>query len=986
MISHCKRTMLTCILGGFFCLCISPDVHPQGAEPAPGNDPPPTSEDSGTTAEAEPEDAPAPLPADAKAPAGGMGAPPAGGTRPNEPSETLPGTGNGAPTPQATSPDPTEEGKKQKILPRSPEWKAGRVDISAGEIEVLEFIRFLADYTGLPVIIDSTNQQAQQQKILIAAPMKGVTAEIVIALLQANRYLVTRQVLPSGEEILNVVSQQGAVQGPDEPKQNPLLRVDGAKVEEFADVLTSEVTSVRPDEIATMVFTLKYTQPTDAIQSLNSLIGGQKGAKSQAFSIVDVKNSMLVIITAKFGLLNYLAKLLSIIDVPLKEPERIIQIIDIENADADEMMQLIQTFLQGRGSGGRFGGRGLGGTPSPAPGVPGAGGGGRQLTELQTNLIADWRTQKIIVETYSERDLEDIHMLIRELDARFDIRRLKTRIYQVRYLTADEVAGDLQTLIGGAGGGLSGQRGLGGGGRGGGAGGAAGGRRGRSGGVSRVGGRGAGGGIAGPTPGIPGGAGGGGTNAPMPALIVPHVQTNSLIIQAEPEEYAEIINILEQIDVKRRQVFLEAALVEVTSGSQLNYTIELLAGEPNDTATRALFESSFGLSGIDFQEFNRTIPDLSGPASVPPGALVAIMSRGKFPALVRFFKTNTDTQVLATPFIIADDNQSNTLDITETRYVQNTNVAGGAAGVTTTSNEGEDAGITLDITPTISSQSAVFLEMSLEVSQFQQGGTAQVLPPKTTNSVTSAVTIPDGEIFVIGGLTRENQAKAVSKVPILGDIPLLGKLFRSETTSRSISNLYIFLRAHVLIHPEFKDGIELAKNAQEQVEKFAPHMNIVRFSAPQVPIPPPKETDLDAPKRFETRSRSRFPEGYEAPLGPYEKQPHKSEEPSPTLYQGDPESPGNEGGMGAATPPTQTPGLKVREPQPRQDVPVEPATKQPTQVKSAPEPDTAMPPLVRPPTTSEEQELDNPAALEGTGMELDPDGSSWLLPLKPKKQ
>lgn len=889
----------------------------------------------------------------------------------------------------------------EKILPRSPEFKFERVDISPGEIDVLEFIRFLSDYTGLPVFIDSTNQAIQQQKILIAKDIKNATGEMVIALLQANRLLVTRQVLPSGEEILNVVSQQGAIQGPEEPKENPLIRVDGSKVERFKELLTSEVTTVRPDEIATMVFTLRYTQPADAIQSLNNLIGGAKApAKTQAFSIVDVKNSMLVIITAKFGLLNYLAKLLSIIDVPIKEPERIIQIIDIENADAEEMVQLIQTFLQGRGTGTRLNRGGPIAAPGAAP-QPGqiAGGARSGSNDLQTNLIADWRTQKIIVETYSERDLEDIHMLVRELDARFDIRRLKTRIYQVRYLKADEVAADLQTLIGGAGGGLSGRGGLGTrGGAGAGGAGAGGARRGRTGGLPRIGGnRGAQPGI--PTPGVPG-AQGGGANAPMPALIVPHVQTNSLIIQAEPEEYAELLNILEQIDVKRRQVFLEAALVEVTTGSQLNYTIELLAGEPNDTATRALFESSFGLSGIDFEQFNRTIPDLSSPQSVPPGALMAIMSRGKFPALVRFFKTNTDTQVLATPFILADDNQPNTIDIIETRYVQNTNTTG-TGGVTTTTNEGEDAGITLDITPTISSQSAVFLEMTLEVSQFQQGGTAQVLPPKTTNTVTSAVTIPDGEIFVIGGLTRENKAKAVSKVPLLGDIPLLGKLFRSETSSRSLSNLYIFLRAHILTHPNFDDGVHLTQQALQKVEAFAPGLNPSGFKRPDVAMPPDKARDPDQQGRFYIRQRSKYPEGREAPRNVYEPVPPLKAQSAPATYENDPDLPVEaRGGVGGPAPrPTQP--VPLTRPAPEVPAPaVPPVTTAPPPAVPGPAPsvtpgsetpdggegsDTPLPPLTSPPTSTEERDVRNPAALDGTGLEVDPDGSSWLVPLRERK-
>jgi type II secretion system protein D len=914
------------------------------------------------------EEPPAPAPA---APAG---------QEPQRPDAPAPG-GIGAPGGQGQVPG---EGERTTILPRAAEFQK-LVNIEAGDIEVLDFIRFLADYTGLPVIVDSSNQQALRQTITIATRMEDVTGDIVAAILQANRFLVSRRVLPSGQEILSIEPSQAAVPAPDEPQETKILEVREGIAELIDATVTAELQNIRPDEIATMVFTLKYTQPADAITSLNSLISGAAGkqtARTKAFSIVDVKNSMMVIITAKFGLLNYLQKLLTIIDVPLKEAERIIDIIDVENADADELTQLILQFLQGRTGGAtRLGARAQAVPTQPGqPGQPIAT-GVRGQAELQTNLISDWRTQKIIVETYSERDLEDIHMLVRELDTRYDIRRLKTRIYQVRYLKADEVAADLQQLIGGSSFGLSGRAGLGT--RTGQTGGRAGGR---TGGIPRVQRGPAGAGAPTPTPGVPGGQQGG-QNAPIPALIVPHIQTNSLIIQAEPEEYAEVLNILSQIDVKRRQVFLEAALVEVTSQSQLNWTIELLAGEPNDESLRTLFESSFGLSGIDTENWNRTIPDLSNPASVPPGALIAVMNRGKFPALIQFFKTNTDSQVLATPFILADDNQTNVIDVIETRFVQQTNVSG-PTGVTTTSNEGEDAGITLELTPTISSRSAVFLELSLEVSQFQGGGTPQVLPPKTTNTIASAVTIPDGEIFVVGGLTRENKSKSVSKVPIIGDIPIVGKLFRSETTFRSASNLYIFLRAHVLTHPDFLDGVDLTNQGLDKVHEFAPGLNPTQFDRPNVQMPAPPPADPDAPTRLYRTSRD-FEEGREAPQGVYEPRARRERPVShtPESYGTDPESP-------FGTPRGTAPVPRVAEHEDASSVgavPSPPVLRDPrdeppppADVLSPPETEGGIeaPPPIPAPEESVSDEEARSHALEGSGFEVDPSGQSWLIPLR----
>ena len=80
--------------------------------------------------------------------------------------------------------------------------------------------------------------------------------------------------------------------------------------------------------------------------------------------------------------------------------------------------------------------------------------------------------------------------------------------------------------------------------------------------------------------------------------------------------------------------------------------------------------------------------------------------------------------------------------------------------------------------------------------------------------------MPDGEIFVVGGLTRENKAKTVEKVPILGDIPLLGKLFRKESSENVHRNLYVFLRAHVLTDEKFGDGKNIAEQARKLMKEF----------------------------------------------------------------------------------------------------------------------------------------------------------------------
>lgn len=254
----------------------------------------------------------------------------------------------------------------------------------------------------------------------------------------------------------------------------------------------------------------------------------------------------------------------------------------------------------------------------------------------------------------------------------------------------------------------------------------------------------------------------------------------------------------------KRQVFIEAALVQVTTGSTLDRWIELLAGIHERGATWA---SSLRLEPVDFEDFNGHVkaPDPGEPtaeraaeaAAAVPGGLLAIMHSGKLPAIIRLFKTDRDSQVLATPFVLADNNVENKIDITETRHVS----GGGTGQIDLKANPAEEAGIMLKLIPTISeSEKAVFLQMDLEISEFAEtsSGIASTLPPKISNVLCCSVMMPEKQVVVIGGLTRQVKRKFVSKIPILGYIPLLGRLFRSEETVQIQNNLYIFIEARIL--------------------------------------------------------------------------------------------------------------------------------------------------------------------------------------------
>jgi general secretion pathway protein D len=175
-------------------------------------------------------------------------------------------------------------------------------------------------------------------------------------------------------------------------------------------------------------------------------------------------------------------------------------------------------------------------------------------------------------------------------------------------------------------------------------------------------------------------------------------------------------------------------------------------------------------------------------------------------ALLTAMQTKDYGRILAKPKILVNDNQTGVISTTDTTYVAKRSsvpVSTGTAGQQTTlietavSFEAYPAGIQLDITPHISKGDLLQLVIVLTRSDF--GTITGEKPPDTTESnITTTVTVPDGSTIILGGMLKLNQSKGGSKVPILGDIPLVGALFRSVSNSDLQRNLYVFVKAEII--------------------------------------------------------------------------------------------------------------------------------------------------------------------------------------------
>ena len=127
----------------------------------------------------------------------------------------------------------------------------------------------------------------------------------------------------------------------------------------------------------------------------------------------------------------------------------------------------------------------------------------------------------------------------------------------------------------------------------------------------------------------------------------------------------------------------------------------------------------------------------------------------------------------------------------------------------------------------------IFIELNLEVSSFSGAGTTTgTLPDRNINTIESRVTIPDGRLFIIGGLARQTESLSVDKVPILGDLPLIGRLFQSRSSDKRRDNLYVFLTAHILGGENFADLENFSDQALEQTRSFRDDLEINNFQSP----------------------------------------------------------------------------------------------------------------------------------------------------------
>jgi type II secretory pathway component GspD/PulD (secretin) len=286
---------------------------------------------------------------------------------------------------------------------------------------------------------------------------------------------------------------------------------------------------------------------------------------------------------------------------------------------------------------------------------------------------------------------------------------------------------------------------------------------------------------------------------------------NQVLVKAPARQQREFAQLIERIDLRRPQVHIEAQLVAVTAGDDYRLAFETQLINANGTG--GILNTSFGLSsfpsGTGFNQAKTVATGLSGLTS-------AVIKSQYVPFVLNALANTTDTKILSKPSIMVNDNEKAKIERVDQ---QPTTQANQGTSTTTTSFAGyEDAGTDLEITPRISGN-LVTLEIAANLSAFEGSGSGGIPPPRNKAGISNkAVTVPSDMTVVIGGITLNTRTDTVRKVPLLGDIPLVGYLFRDTNKTERKTVLYIFITPRIINDPGFEDMRLLTSGPQQQVE------------------------------------------------------------------------------------------------------------------------------------------------------------------------
>jgi general secretion pathway protein D len=723
----------------------------------------------------EPEPAPAPEPTPLPPSAAPAPEPPSAAPAPGRAARTLRGPAAkrvprgpaAAPPPDLTPPNvkPFETGVDYQPTPPST-----RVTFNLEDADLPELVRMMSQITGRSFILPS---KARSIKATVYAPTKVTAAEAYQAFLSILE-LNGMALVPSGRYLKIVESG----------------RIEGRTI----PLYTGDEALPTGDRFITRLHIVKAIGAEDAAQLLERF-------KSADGSLTAYAPTNMLIMTDTGTNLRRMLRILDVVDVARTGEQ--IWVEPVHHANASELASRLSEIFETSAKSG-------GATPRAGrakPQMPGAPTGGTATATIGggesrlTKIIADERTNALIIVSTEAAYLRILEML-KHLDVSMEGEG-KIHVHHLQHSSAEEIASTLSNLVSKGGQGAPGAK----------------------------------------------GADASASIFEGKVAITAHKPSNALVITSSTHDYAALRSVIDMLDSERRQVFIEAVIMELSVNRSSSLGLGYHGGVP-DFPT----DNSLSVVGMNAQ---RSIGGIvsAGNADFLTGLAVGVqgpqvtdsqlgVSIPGFGVALHAIASSGDANVLSTPHLIASDNVQAEISVGENVPLQTSaglsslGGLGGLAGLTGGQNNQaaalsalgglgglgggavprQDVGTTVQITPHLNDADEIRLEISEEISAAgapSESGNLGVRSVSRTRAKTEVV-VRDQQTVVIGGLMRDQVSTGQTKVPILGDIPLLGALFRSTNKQKEKKNLLLFLTPYIIRTPDDLRAIYERKMRERQ--------------------------------------------------------------------------------------------------------------------------------------------------------------------------
>lgn len=541
----------------------------------------------------------------------------------------------------------------------------------------------------------------------------------------------------------------------------------------------------------TKIYTGNYTPDTEnyvmRVISLKSVSAAEIARNFRPFMsrygrIIDIKQTNTIIIADTGSNINRLAKMVKFLDVPGHEES--LQIVKVKNSSAQEIAKLLDNILKG-GSGGAGARAG-----SATPRFTGSA-GGTESTSMISRIIAEPRTNSIIAMANAE-GAKQLRDLIHKLDVKLiSSGSNRVHVYYLNYGDSEELSKTLSSIVSGAAS-----------------------KDGAAGGASRF------TSFAGPS-----------ENPIFSAevKITSDKNNNALVVTASPTDWLTLKDVIGRLDIPRDQVYVEGLILEANVAKERSFGVEYVGAYGAANAQRAGFTSkSSSLLGLLGTGVPTSLGGFFAGAGFGPSRTIKVPNASgggttdqrvnAVNAFIKAIASHSSTNILATPQILALDNTEATFEVGDTVPIQNSTISGTVQNFSTTNQE---AKLSLKITPQINKVTRfVKLKINQKIDDFK-GGTTESSGrglPTTTRSAITEVMVRDRDTIAMGGLLRDRELVANTKVPILGDIPVLGWLFKNKSRQVEKVNILFFMTPKIL-SPYAKTASANTKHVLERRSK-----------------------------------------------------------------------------------------------------------------------------------------------------------------------